>query len=698
MKKRIGISLILALLMIVSTFAVGTVSSEICGESQNVNETNPIDVTKKVFDGEDWVDELVVEVGQELTFNITITYYKVCGYKATEIQVVDSIDPVGLSYILDFSNSEYQPSEIGNPIVWNLTEDYGVELFDGESVSIEYNLTVTSGESGEIINAVSVYAKETCCQTPMYGEDTAKVIVEEEPCIPIIEVNKTVWDGEDWVEYLDGIKPEDIVKFKIDIIYNACDDYQLLNMEITDYLPDCLEYNDWYEVTTTGYAEEPTIVVDGKTIYWNWVDTSSIILEDGDSLTVIFETVFTEYCCDCSGDNCVYVKAWGCQGPQYYFEGDDCATVNCQSPQTTFDKYVKDGEEWVKEIETYVGNELEFKIELVYYGKEPCEYEPLTNIKFVDELPCILEYIEGTFNSNLGENLTLEVDGKILYFNASDDYVLNIGETITITFKAEVVGCTDCGCDDCEGCEAWNIACVTGGCQEPFFEKCDEVKITSVGNCPPSTPDIGGRTEGKTGEELVFSFYSEDSDEDQIIYYIDWGDESEIYESELMDQGVVLEVPKIYEEAGVYTIKAKAVDEHGATYGWTYFGDDVTITDDGDEKPLCIQIKKLCIGRVRATIKNIADEDLNNVIWNISFAKSGILFGFNVQNNGTITTLAKGQGQTVETGPMFLSGSIGLFKFGLGTGKISVKVDDYEKTVNFQGLVFAKLVLITKIS
>ena len=292
----------------------------------------------------------------------------------------------------------------------------------------------------------------------------------------------------------------------------------------------------------------------------------------------------------------------------------------------------------------------------------------------------------------------ISADGKTLYFNASLDFELDLGETISITFDAEVVGCTDCGCDDCEGCEAWNKVWLLAGCQKPYYELYDEVQIIAIGNCPPSTPDIGGPTQGETGDELKFSFYSEDSDEDQVKYYIDWGDESEIYESEFMDQGVVLELTKVYEVKGVYTIKAKAVDEHGATYGWTYFGDDVTITEPDEEAPVAISLKRLGIGRVGATITNKADEDLTNVSWNLEFTKTGLfkgpLFGYDLQHNCTIATLGKGKSTTVYTGPMFFGGSIGLIKFGRGAGKITVKVDGEDYSKSFSGFVLSKLVII----
>ena len=65
------------------------------------------------------------------------------------------------------------------------------------------------------------------------------------------------------------------------------------------------------------------------------------------------------------------------------------------------------------------------KLDLEYYGLATLDF-----IKFVDELPCILEYVEGSFETD--ENITLEVseDGKTLFFNVSDDIELEQGESI----------------------------------------------------------------------------------------------------------------------------------------------------------------------------------------------------------------------------------------------------------------------------
>jgi hypothetical protein len=95
----------------------------------------------------------------------------------------------------------------------------------------------------------------------------------------------------------------------------------------------------------------------------------------------------------------------------------DCAFVRCCPPPTTFTKKVLDGQKWVDEIETVVGNTLTFKLEFEYYGDEN-----LTEIQFVDELPCILEYANNVDVYVTGGDAALDTvelsnKGKTIWFN-----------------------------------------------------------------------------------------------------------------------------------------------------------------------------------------------------------------------------------------------------------------------------------------
>jgi hypothetical protein len=83
---------------------------------------------------------------------------------------------------------------------------------------------------------------------------------------------------------------------------------------------------------------------------------------------------------------------------------------------------------------------------------------------------------------------------------------------------------------------------------------------------PPGVPFIDGPTEGVAGEELCWTFLSEDPNDDLVKYFIQWGDGTS-NETDFNPAGVPVEVCHTYIEQEEYTIKAYAEDETGLTSG-----------------------------------------------------------------------------------------------------------------------------------
>ena len=85
-------------------------------------------------------------------------------------------------------------------------------------------------------------------------------------------------------------------------------------------------------------------------------------------------------------------------------------------------------------------------------------------------------------------------------------------------------------------------------------------------NDPPTAPDIYGPPSGSPGVELCWAFVSDDPDEDQIKYLIEWGD-GESTETDY--SSIAVEACHTYEEEGEYTLEAKAIDFRGKESGWS---------------------------------------------------------------------------------------------------------------------------------
>ncbi len=89
-------------------------------------------------------------------------------------------------------------------------------------------------------------------------------------------------------------------------------------------------------------------------------------------------------------------------------------------------------------------------------------------------------------------------------------------------------------------------------------------------NYPPNKPTIVGPTTGYINANYLFTACTTDSDGEGVYYYFDWGDGSgNISGKRLSD--VLISMSHSWKKQGVYTVKVKALDEHGAESNWSEF-------------------------------------------------------------------------------------------------------------------------------
>lgn len=693
MKTKTGISLVLTLLMIVSTFT--TVNAlQFQENKQYLYQKGSIDFTKSVWDpnSEMWVDYIEdVPIGTTVRFNISLTYHKdpqsPNDWTLHEIVISDSL-PECLEYAdnVYFYNSPEIEEEIeGNIITWDFTGS-GHFLQDGETMSIEFDATVVENEETENENIATVNASE-CYHYDHSAEDSAWVYV-----LPPLEFKKEVYDPEtgQWVDVLDGVKKNVPVDFKITITYLGYDDIDLMKcMVVNDYLPDCcLEYVPGSEIITYPNEENfepPNIIVSEnlKDITYDWTN-KKFNLYAGETITIQFKANVVNYCYE-SVDNCAEVYLWSCIGCPSLIYGSDCATVNCYPPEPTFNKWVKDTEtgNWVEETFQYVGETVTFKIELVYYGN----YN-LTDVRIVDYLPYVTEYAG---NANI-EPTDVSGDGKTIWWNLTDP--VEDGVPLIITFDALVTGSTG-DCPYC-GTNQATVTAVESESQE-VFEAEDTAKITSdYYDDPklsyiPNNINFGEQEQGWTGSS---TFVIWNSGQQTLTYTIS---------SEGLDWISV--TPTSGSSTGEQdTITVSVLDTSGMS-GY-YSGNIVILSNDGDgivfvaiyiqktpEIELTITIpKKIFIGNVCAVITNTGEKDVS-VEWSIN-ATAGILKK-NYGANGLIETLGINLAEQVSTGKSIGRTAIKL-KFGKITGTVTAIAEDYTTGITFSGLILGRLIIITK--
>jgi hypothetical protein len=96
----------------------------------------------------------------------------------------------------------------------------------------------------------------------------------------------------------------------------------------------------------------------------------------------------------------------------------------------------------------------------------------------------------------------------------------------------------------------------------------DEIKIYK-GNQPPTAPVIDGPPHGKFKTELTYKFTSTDPEDNQVSYYIKWGDGDITDWTTFQASGTFYSGSHTWDSKGTYTIEAKAKDTNGQESSWS---------------------------------------------------------------------------------------------------------------------------------
>ena len=86
---------------------------------------------------------------------------------------------------------------------------------------------------------------------------------------------------------------------------------------------------------------------------------------------------------------------------------------------------------------------------------------------------------------------------------------------------------------------------------------------------PPVAPTIDGATNGKAGKEYDYTFVTTDPNEDEVYYYIEWGDGNIEEWIGPYDSGEEATLSHSWDEKGTYITKVKAKDTDDLQSDWT---------------------------------------------------------------------------------------------------------------------------------
>ncbi|KYK22450.1 hypothetical protein AYK21_03880 [Thermoplasmatales archaeon SG8-52-2] len=96
------------------------------------------------------------------------------------------------------------------------------------------------------------------------------------------------------------------------------------------------------------------------------------------------------------------------------------------------------------------------------------------------------------------------------------------------------------------------------GAESPWSDPFEVV----IENTPPQTPEIDGANSGKPGIKYTYTIVTEDFEDDEVYYYIDWDDGNVEEWIGPFSSGAEITVDHIWEEEGSYIIKVKAKDTY----------------------------------------------------------------------------------------------------------------------------------------
>ena len=105
-----------------------------------------------------------------------------------------------------------------------------------------------------------------------------------------------------------------------------------------------------------------------------------------------------------------------------------------------------------------------------------------------------------------------------------------------------------------------------GGGSEMFYTLLHA--LGSMNNTKPNPPSITGDENGHVRRKHVYTIVSTDPDNDNISYYIDWGDDKSTDWTTPTPSGQAITLSHTWQKKGTYTVKVKARDEHLMESDW----------------------------------------------------------------------------------------------------------------------------------
>jgi pilin isopeptide linkage protein/uncharacterized repeat protein (TIGR02543 family)/uncharacterized repeat protein (TIGR01451 family) len=349
-------------------------------ETTNPTGKNP---TKDVFDSSDTstsIDGKTVEAGDELLYKIT--YTNTTGADAT-VTITDSI-PEGSTYVT--GSADNSGSYADDKVTWS-----GIELADGESITVSFRVTVDANDGTELTN----YADA------VVGENTYTTNVTKNPTPT--EPEKDVFDSGDDTTSIDGetVEAGDELLYKITYTNTTG---AAETVTITDKIPENSTYVE-------GSVDNGGIYSNGR-LTW-----SNVALADGESITVSFRVTVDE-----NDGTELTNKAVVSDGTNTYTTNE---TTN--PTPTEPEKDVFKSSDTLTSID---GKTVTAGDELLYTITYTNTTDSAVTVTITDTIPD-----NSTYVTNSADNDGVYADGTLTW----SDIAVAAGGSVTVSFKVTVV-------------------------------------------------------------------------------------------------------------------------------------------------------------------------------------------------------------------------------------------------------------------
>jgi len=176
---------------------------------------------------------------------------------------------------------------------------------------------------------------------------------------------------------------------------------------------------------------------------------------------------------------------------------------------------------------------------------------------------------------------------------------------------------------------------------------------------PPFPPEMNGPSEGGIGKQYEYTVMTTDPQEEDVYYWIDWGDETNTSWIGPYASGEVVNEKHTWLGQGVYDIKGKAKN---VLYIESLWSEPINITIFTPE--LDIGLISGGIFKINAAIKNIGGAEATSINWSITLEGGTILLGR--ETSDTIANIPEDGEVNVSSMPII----------GFGNTMVTVSVEE----------------------